>query len=782
MIMRRWLILVISLLLATAALPAMAFTPKPPRLATPWTNQVSVTNPLPEYPRPQLTRTQWQSLNGVWQFAPTANLNTPPTGSNLAEEVLVPYPIESALSGIQRHEERMYYRRTFTVPAGWSGQHVQLNFGAVMWQSKVWVNGTLLGTHEGGYDGFSYDVTSALRAGSNEIIVGVWAPVDTQDIPLGKQRLNRGGIWYTPSSGIWQTVWLEPTPATRITRLDTTPNVAAGGLDLVVQGSSAGQAVHAQVLSGGQVVGEANGTTGTSFRVPVPNARLWSPDDPFLYDLEVTLGSDAVGGYFGMRSVGKAMLGGVLRPTLNGKFVFQLGTLDQGYWPDGLYTAPTDDALRFDLEQQKALGFNMVRKHIKVESDRWFYWADKLGLMVWQDMPALVAGRNASATGEARYETELRRMVDNHKGITSIVQWIPFNEGWGEFQAGRITDLVKSLDPSRLVNHNSGSNCCDSDPDPGNGDIIDDHMYVGPAVARAPSATRVLQLGEFGGLGLHVPGHEWSTGDTFAYEMLPTPEALTNRYVQIADQLPDLITGSGLSGSVYTEPTDVEDEINGFFTYDRQVQKMDFARVREVNLRVLAAASGTKLPTGKLVSFRVTTPNYTNRYLRHVNGVAATEVIDAGSNQTLKQDGSFWVRAGLSNSSCYSFESRNFPGQYLRQRDLRVYKEGQLRRVFRGGCDLLRSVRLERRRYVVGVGGPARLLPAASQLGGLAGRRHRWFVPRRRDLESSPRLVEERCRPRRRPDADLPGDHARLHQPGLAPPERPGPDRRDRRR
>ena len=176
----------------------------------------------------------------------------------------------------------------------------------------------------------------------------------------------------------------------------------------------------------------------------------------------------------------------------------------------------------------------MVRKHIKVESDRWFYWADKLGLMVWQDMPALVAGRNASATGEARYETELRRMVDNHKGITSIVQWIPFNEGWGEFQAGRITDLVKSLDPSRLVNHNSGSNCCDSDPDPGNGDIIDDHMYVGPAVARAPSATRVLQLGEFGGLGLHVPGHEWSTGDTFAYEMLPTPEALTNRYVQIA--------------------------------------------------------------------------------------------------------------------------------------------------------------------------------------------------------------------------------------------------------
>ena len=655
-------------------LTASAFAPKPPPLTTPWTNQVSVTDPLPEYPRPQLTRTDWQSLNGVWQFTPTSDLNNPPTGT-LPEEVLVPYPVESALSGIQRHENRMYYKRTFTVPASWSGRHVQLNFGAVMWQSKVWVNGTLLGTHEGGYDAFSYDITSALRAGSNDIVVGVWAPVDTEDIPLGKQRVNRGGIWYTPSSGIWQTVWLEPTQSTWITRLDTIPNVAAGGLDLTVQGSSPGQSVHAQVLSGGQVVGEADGVSGTQFRVAVPNARLWSPDDPFLYDLRVTMGNDSVGGYFGMRSVGKAMLGGFLRPTLNGKFVYALGTLDQGFWPDGLYTAPTDEALRFDLEQQKALGFNMVRKHIKVESARWFYWADKLGLMVWQDMPSLVAGRNASTIGEARYESELRRMVDNHKQITSIVQWIPFNEGWGEFQAGRIADLVKSLDPSRLVNHNSGSNCCDSDPDPGNGDIIDDHLYVGPGVARAPSTTRVLQLGEYGGLGLHVAGHEWPSGNSFAYEMLPTSDALTTRYVQITSQLPDLITGSGLSGSVYTEPTDVEDEINGFYTYDRQVRKMDFARVRAVNQQVFAAANGTTLPLGKLVSFRVTTPTYTNRYLRHIDGVANTEVVDAGSNQTLKQDATFWVRPGLSNGSCYSFESRNYPGQYLRQRDLRIYKE-----------------------------------------------------------------------------------------------------------
>ncbi len=682
--LRRALAIVAATLIAitggtVVASPAPA-APKPPRLSTPWTNQVSTTNPLPEYPRPQLVRSEWQSLNGTWQFSAAANLNNPPINTNLGEEVLVPYPIESALSGIQRHENYMYYRRTFSTPANWSGRRVQLNFGAVTWETRVWVNGVSVGTHQGGFDPFSFDITSALRSGSNEIIVGVWSPVDAEDIPVGKQRLNRGGIWYTPASGIWQTVWLEPTPDARITRLDTIPNVAAGALDLTVHAAGAGgQSVTAEVLSGGAVVGTARGNVGATIRVPVPNARLWSPDDPFLYDLRVTLngagGGDSVSGYFGMRTLGKAMLGGVLRPTLNGKFVFQLGTLDQGYWPDGIYTAPTDEALRFDLEQQKALGFNMVRKHIKVESARWFYHADRLGLMVWQDMPALPNGRNASPAGEARYESELRRMITNLKGITSIVQWVPFNEGWGEFDAGRIADLVKSLDPTRLVNHNSGSNCCDSDPDPGNGDVIDDHMYVGPAVTRQPSATRILVLGEYGGLGLHVPGHEWSTGNTFAYEMLPTSEALTNRYVQITEKLIDLMNVQGLSASVYTEPTDVEDEINGFYTYDRQVRKMDFAKVRAVNLRVLGAARGTTLPVNRAASLRVTTPNLTYRYLRHANGAAATEVVTAGSDKVLKQDATFFVRPGLSDGACYSFESRNFPGQYLRHRGYRVYKE-----------------------------------------------------------------------------------------------------------
>ncbi|MEV4637775.1 AbfB domain-containing protein [Actinoplanes sp. NPDC049548] len=662
-------------LIATQA-PAAAFVPKTPPLSTPWTSQVSTSNPLPEYPRPQLTRPDWQNLNGIWQFAGAANINNPPVNTTLGEEVLVPYPIESALSGIMRHEDYMYYRRTFTVPAGWAGRNVQLNFGAVDWQSKVWVNGTLLGTHEGGYDKFSYDITGALRAGSNEVIVGVWDPTNNQDIPVGKQRTNRGGIWYTPSSGIWQTVWLEPTTPQRITRLDTTPNVAAGGLDLIVQGTQAGASVTAQVLDGSTVVGTATGTVGSSFRIPVPNARLWTPDNPFLYNLRVTMaGGDVVGGYFGMRSLGKAMLGGVLRPTLNGKFVYQLGTLDQGFWPDGIYTAPTDAALRFDLEQQKALGFNMVRKHIKVENDRWFYWADRLGLMVWQDMPALASGREPSTAGRQRFEKELKEMVDEHKGITSIVQWVPFNEGWGEYDAGRIADLVKSWDPTRLVNHNSGSNCCDSDPDPGNGDVIDDHMYVGPGITRAPTATRIAVNGEYGGLGLRVPGHEWPTSGKFAYEWLPDSTALTSRYVQITSKLIDLVNGNGLSGSVYTEPTDVEEELNGFYTYDRQIQKMDFARVRAVNQSVLGAANGTTLSTNKLASLRVTTPGYTNRYLRHRDGAARTDAISTTSATTDRQDATFWVRPGLANSACYSFESRNFPGRYLRHRDYRVYSE-----------------------------------------------------------------------------------------------------------
>ena len=664
-------------LIATSTVVAVApsaqaavWVPKTPPLSTPWTSQVSPTNALPEYPRPQLVRGEWQNLNGVWEFAGAANINTPPVGQTLPEGVLVPYPIESALSGIKRHEDNMFYRRTFTVPSTWDGRRVKLNFGAVTWETRVWVNGTQVGTHTGGYDAFSFDITNALRAGSNEIIVGAYSPIDGQRFPIGKQRRNPSGIWYTAASGIWQTVWLEPVAANHITRLDTTPDVPAGVLDLVVQGS-AGQQVRAEVLNGGTVVGSATGTVGGHLRVPVPNARLWSPADPFLYDLRVTMGTDVVTGYFGMRSLGKAVVGGVMRPLLNGKFVFQLGTLDQGYWPDGIYTAPTDAALRFDLERQKALGFNMVRKHIKVEPARWFYWADRLGLMVWQDMPALDAVNDTNATAHANYESELTRIVNQLKGITSIVQWVPFNEGWGEYDNARIVNLVRGIDSTRLINHNSGSNCCVSDPSPTNGDVIDDHAYQMSTGTRTPDATRIAVLGEYGGLGRRVVGHEWQPGAGFAYgDLYPDETSLTTRYVAITSEVARFVQARGLSASVYTEPYDVENEVNGFYTYDRQVLKMTASRVLAVNQRVLAAASGTSVNQGELTSLRVTTPGYTNRYLRHQANLARTDVDDGSDG--LKQDATFWARPGLASASCVSFESRNFPGRYLRNASLRI--------------------------------------------------------------------------------------------------------------
>ncbi|MEV6983507.1 AbfB domain-containing protein [Sphaerisporangium sp. NPDC051017] len=673
---------VVALLAGTlvTAAPAHAdYIPKTPPLTTPWTSQVSLTNPLPEYPRPQLTRPDWQSLNGQWQFAGAADLNSPPIGRNLAETVLVPYPIESALSGIKRHENNMWYRRTFTVPPGWNGQRVQLNFGAVMYRASVWVNGVQVGTHSGGYDAFTFDITGALNRGygTNEIVVGVYAPVDAAGYPLGKQRLNPSGIFYTASSGIWQTVWIEPTKAARVTRLDTTPNLAAGALDLVPQVSGTAQGVRAEVLKNGAVVASATGTPGRLLRVPIPNPRLWTPDDPFLYDLRVTLtgdgGGDVVGGYFGMRSIGKAMVGGVLRPVLNGKFVFQLGTLDQGFWPDGIYTAPTDEALRFDLEKQKSLGFNMVRKHIKVEPARWFYWADRLGLMVWQDMPSMRTGVDPSTADRANFESELRRMVDQLKGITSIVLWVPFNEGWGEYDPARIADLVKSWDPTRLVTNNSGSNCCGFDG--GNGDTIDDHIYVGPGSPQLPTATRVAVLGEYGGLGLRVSGHEWSPGNGFGYELLPTSAALTQRYVDITGRLRDLIFTHGLSASVYTEPTDVENEVNGFYTYDRRIEKMDFAQVRAVNTSVVNAAQGTYVPVNRLVSLKVTTSGYTDRSLSLSGGLGVTSVVDAASSDALKRDSTFWTRPGLADAGCVSFESRSAPGQFLRHYNHRVRRD-----------------------------------------------------------------------------------------------------------
>nr|BFE70964.1 hypothetical protein GCM10020092_042650 [Actinoplanes digitatis] len=477
---------------------------RPPRLAwrkgiapvaTPWTDRVGPGNALPEYPRPQLVRDSWQNLNGVWEFAKAAVGEAPPVGRELGERVLVPYPIESALSGIQRREDRMFYRRAFTVPAGWrvgQGRRLLLHFGAVDYDAKVWVNGTQVATHRGGYDGFDVDVTDALTsAGPQELIVWAEDLTDATGQPIGKQRRTSDrGIFYQGSSGIWRTVWMEPVADSSISSLATTPDLAASDLKIKVNAvGGEGLTVRAVARGNGRVASRVTGAANADLRLPVPDAKLWSPDSPFLYDLEVTLlrggkAVDTVRSYFGMREIGtKKGADGKLRIALNGEILFNMATLDQGFWPDGLNTAPTDAALKFDLRQHKEMGFNAVRKHIKVEPDRWYYWADRLGLMVWQDMPAANTGP-IPEPWRGQFESELHEMVREHQSWTSIVAWVPFNEGWGEWDraaTGRIADEVKAQDPSRLVNAHSGVNCCNSHGDSGRGDVVDFHQYLGPA-------------------------------------------------------------------------------------------------------------------------------------------------------------------------------------------------------------------------------------------------------------------------------------------------------------
>nr|WP_240948163.1 LamG-like jellyroll fold domain-containing protein [Planosporangium mesophilum] len=575
------------------------------QITTPWAKDVSPSNVLPEYPRPQLTRSDWQNLNGVWQYQAGSADQAPPSG-NLSGKILVPYPPESLLSGVQRHDDHMWYRRTFTVPESWrtGGQRLLLHFGAVDYQATVWVNGVQVATHTGGYDAFDADVTDAVTGrGPQTLLVRAVDPSTSgpSNQPVGKQRSNPSGIWYTPSSGIWQTVWMEPVAPAHIDRLDMTPDLTDGTLKLTVRASGVtGQRVEATAWDGDTKVGSVTGPVGTALALPVPHAKLWNPDKPFLYDLKVALVDghrpvDRVGSYFGMRSVSIGDVNGQPHALLNGSFVFNLGTLDQGFWPDGLYTAPTDAALKFDLQQQKALGFNTVRKHIKVEPQRWYYWADKLGLIVWQDMPAMNPDRGSplTAADKAEFESELHTMIEQHRSHPSITMWVPFNEGWGEYDPARVTNEVKAWDPSRLVNTDSGQNCCASLPDPHAGDIYDNHNYPAPG---HPVITdhRAIVDGEFGGLGLKVPGHMWFGGG-FAYEMENSSQQLTDRYVGMDKDLESCIR-CGLSGSIYTQPYDVEGEVNGLMTYDRRVLKVDAARVRAANLAVLAAAGNVSNP------------------------------------------------------------------------------------------------------------------------------------------------------------------------------------------
>ncbi|MFJ7996270.1 PA14 domain-containing protein [Streptomyces sp. NPDC096310] len=570
------------------------------QLTTPWAKEVGPGNAHPEYPRPQLTRDAWQNLNGQWQFAAATKGEQPPVGKNLRERILVPYPVESELSGVERHEDRMWYRRTFTVPSSWQvgqGKRLNLNFDAVDWQAEVYVNGVKVTEHKGGYDRFTADVTDALKPGrTQELIVGVYDPTDSKDgenPPIGKQRLDPSGIWYTPSSGIWQTVWMEPVAADHIGSLKLTPDVAGEELAVEVRGLRDGVRVTATAYDGRRKVAAVTGRSGEALSVPVREPHLWSPDDPHLYRLEVTAGKDRVGSYFGMRSLTVEKVDGTPRTVLNGTPTFLMATLDQGFWPDGLHTAPTDEALAYDLKTHKKLGYNSVRKHIKVEPDRWFYWADRLGLLVWQDMPAMNTV-NPNAASRAQYEHEMKRMIDQHSSSPSVIMWVTFNEGWGQYDQARVADQAKSWDPTRLINNMSGVNCCGA-VDGRNGDIADAHGYPS-AQLPAPDGRRALVSGEYGGLGLAVPGHAWPVQHTYVGV---DQAAYTDAYLAELDKVRALAC-QGSNGAVYTQIADVEGELNGLLTYDRKVLKPDAQRLKaahEALIRDAENPAGTECGT-----------------------------------------------------------------------------------------------------------------------------------------------------------------------------------------
>ncbi len=569
--------------------------PQPGPLLTRFAAGVTPENAHSEYPRPQLVRAEWLNLNGLWDLAILPQGDAPP--AEFPERILVPFPVESALSGVARRvspEQALWYRRSFRLPRAWAGRTVLLHFEGVDWEARVLVNGTAVGEHRGGYDPFTCDISAALRQdGEQELLVEVHDPTDRGVQPRGKQVLQPQGIWYTPSSGIWRTVWLEPVPELRVERLRLVPDLARRRLRVSIDPAMvpSGYSLQVSVSANGDEVARSSG--GAVQWIDILDPRPWSPDDPFLYDVQVGIVQDGlppimidvVESYFGMRSISvERDAQGVPRLLLNGAPLFQLGTLDQGFWPDGLYTAPSDAALLHDLEVTKSLGFNLVRKHVKVEPRRWYTHCDRLGLLVWQDMPsgdAFIGPDDPDLArapeSAAQFEAELGRVIDTLINHPCVVMWVPFNEGWGQYDTERVCELIRKRDPTRLVNAASGWT------DRGCGDVADMHAYPGPA-APALEERRAAVLGEFGGLGLPLAAHTWQAENNWGYRSFPDRAALTGAYVALLAALRPLIA-QGLCAAVYTQTTDVEIEVNGLMTYDRALIKPDEERVRAANAR-----------------------------------------------------------------------------------------------------------------------------------------------------------------------------------------------------
>lgn len=581
---------------------AQAWKPVAGKISTPWAEKLDPASPLPDYPRPQLVRkNNWKNLNGLWDYAITSKAEATAPKSYQGK-ILVPFPVESSLSGVGKTIDKdnlLWYKTSFAIPSNIKN-NVLLHFGAVDWKTDVWVNGKKVGTHEGGFDPFSFDITAFVKkGGKQELVLSVWDPTDGGPQPRGKQVMKPEGIWYTPVSGIWQTVWLEGVSKTHIASTKQTPDIDARTITVSanIEGAVAGDMLRITAFDGSSKVGEAQVAYSGTASLALTSPKLWSPTTPFLYDLKVAVirnGKvvDEIGSYFAMR---KSSMGpdknGTQRMLLNNEFVFQYGPLDQGWWPDGLYTAPTTEALVFDIIKTKEMGFNMIRKHIKVEPAIWYYNCDKLGMLVWQDMPSGDLGnqwepnlgqmggtdKDRTPESEAIYRKEWNKIMDDLHNFPSIVVWTPFNEAWGQFKTKEIADWTKKKDPSRLVNSASGGNHVIA------GDIVDLHHYPNPAMPRPDlfGPTQAVVLGEYGGLGLPVPEHNWLEKNNWGYQTFKTADELFDKYASFMITMEGLIK-KGLSAAVYTQTTDVENETNGLMTYDRKVIKVPVEKLKGV--------------------------------------------------------------------------------------------------------------------------------------------------------------------------------------------------------
>ncbi len=620
---RRTLVTALAVLFAFASVTASAYTPAGDRIKTRWAAKVGPQNAHPEYPRPQMVRGEWLSLNGLWNYAVAPKDAAQPAAEG---QILVPFAIQSALSGVGRAmspDEALWYERTFTLPKNWKRQQVQLHFEAVDWSAEVFVNGKPAGSHTGGYAPFTLDVTPLLKkSGPQTLTVKVWDPMDGNafgehgDIPRGKQVREARGIWYTSVTGIWQSVWLEPVNPTHISSYTVTPSFRRRELTVTVdaEGLQADDVVRVELLEGGVGIDLERFNLGaarvleTRFMdkgkivIPASRCEQWTPDAPYIHPLRITIlrkGKvlDKVRAYTAYRLPGLVKdAKGFVALGLNGKPLFNYGPLDQGWWPDGLYTAPTDEAMVYDLQKTKDLGFNMIRKHVKVEPARWYYACDRLGLMVWQDMPSMTSGQKGkwryrdfgdgddaelSEGAKANYYKEWGEIIAARKVFPCITVWVPFNEAWGQFDTEKAVAFTKAQDPTRLVNAASGGNHREC------GDILDCHHYPNPS-QYLWSTTEANVVGEYGGIGLPLEGHLWQPDKNWGYIQYKTPADVTDAYERYALQLLDLV-GRGTSGAVYTQTTDCEIEVNGLLTYDRAVLKVDEARVKAVNQKVISA-------------------------------------------------------------------------------------------------------------------------------------------------------------------------------------------------